>query len=373
MALIVLTERHPQIAIRVLIMRCGILLIPLSIVFIKYFPQLGVAYTADGEKTMWVGVTTHKNELGALALICGIPLVLSLLDSWRRRQIKWIDVVLLAMIFWILGGSPTADSKTSVLTFILSACLLIFLTVFRPDPRLLWRKVAILCVIYFLLDFGIEALGGPSLYAVSSRSFGRDPTLTGRTDLWLALLNRARENPLFGTGFGGFWIGNIHGLWEHFIWLPTQAHNGYLDVYLQTGLIGLALLMLSISYAYRNIVQNFQNNYEHASLRLVFITVICIHNVTESSFLRGSALLWFLFLLFSLATGPSRNASSQILRRDANPQVRGKTRGSGVWPRNRKIFFSSPFATITNSHSGFGLQVRLTRFFEVSVRRRHIA
>ncbi len=307
MVLIVVTERNPQAAIKVLIMRCGILLLPLSIVFIKYFPHLGVAYTEDGEKTMWVGVTTHKNELGALALVCGIPLILSLLDSWRRRKIKWFDVALMVMILWVLRGSSTAGSATSVLAFIMSLVLILFLQVFRPDPRRLWQKAAIVCLAYVLLEYGFEAVSGSSLYVVISQSFGRDPTLTGRTDLWVALLKLASENPILGTGFGGFWIGNTHGLWKQFIWYPTQAHNGYIDVYLQTGLLGLALLILSIYSGYKNVIQDFYNDFEYASIRFVFLIITCIHNFTESSFLRGSSLIWFFFLLSSVAAR-SRNS-----------------------------------------------------------------
>ncbi len=306
MALVVLTEKNPHLAIRLLIARCAILLLPLSIIFIKFFPHLGLEYTADGEKTMWIGVTTHKNELGALALMCGIVLVSSLQDFWRRRDIiKWIELMLLVMVGWVLRGSSTADSKTSVLLFAASASALILLNLFRPGPGRMKKVALLLCLVYLILDFGFGALTDSSLYDGISYLLGRDPTLTGRTDLWKELLARANQNPLFGTGFGGFWVGASHGLWEKFTWLPTQAHNGYLDVYLQTGFVGFALLLISIYSAYRNIARDFYSDVSHAYLRLVFVTVICIHNLTESSFFRGSALLWLLFLLFAIAV-PSR-------------------------------------------------------------------
>ena len=140
MVLIVLSERKPLEAIKTLIMRIAFVLLPLSIIFIKFFPHIGVAYTRDGLATMWIGVTTHKNELGALAMICGTFLFWNIMASWRNRKIEYLGVLLIVMIFWLLRGSTTSDSKTSVLVFLLSSCMLIFLELIRGEIRNSWGE-----------------------------------------------------------------------------------------------------------------------------------------------------------------------------------------------------------------------------------------
>ena len=127
MVLVVLSERNPLGAIKTLIMRLSFMLLPLSIICIKFFPHIGVAYTIDGHATMLIGVTTHKNELGVLALVCGIFLVWRVMTSWRNQKMEYLSVILILMVFWLLEGSSTANSKTSLLAFLLSSCMVIFL------------------------------------------------------------------------------------------------------------------------------------------------------------------------------------------------------------------------------------------------------
>lgn len=334
MVLIVLTERNPIEAIKTLIMRTSFMLLPLSIIFVKFFPHLGVAYTTDGLATMWIGVTTHKNELGVLALICGIFLLWNMMASWRNRKIEYLSVILMVMTFWLLRGSTTSDSKTSLLAFLLSSCMLIFLNLLRSNPRLVGRILLGLALAFVFLNVMTEEFGDMSLYEVIVRSSDRDPTLTGRTDLWKDLIVIASESPLLGRGFGSFWIGNLsHNLWEKFTWLPTQAHNGYIDVFLELGLVGLFLLISAILLAYKSILKVIADDFGYASLRLVFFLMVLVHNFTESSFLRGGSFLWFVFLLFAI--NPSinkRNGETPGTRQEhaAVLKPRALARGAGL-------------------------------------------
>src|SRR2546425_9443482 len=66
MALMVLTERDPVKAVETVIKRCAYVFIPLSILFIKYYPHLGKGYSEWGGAAYYTGVTTNKNYLGFL-------------------------------------------------------------------------------------------------------------------------------------------------------------------------------------------------------------------------------------------------------------------------------------------------------------------
>ena len=87
MLLVVLTERDSAEAIKAVCARVAYVLIPLSVLFIRYFPDLGRFYGGyDRSEVMWVGVATHKNTLGALALVGALFLLWDLLDIRRKPR-----------------------------------------------------------------------------------------------------------------------------------------------------------------------------------------------------------------------------------------------------------------------------------------------
>ena len=73
-ACVILTELNPQQAFRAVFVRCAYLFLPLSVVYIRYFPDLGRFYSRAGGMQV-TGVTTQKNSLGVLVLICGLVLL----------------------------------------------------------------------------------------------------------------------------------------------------------------------------------------------------------------------------------------------------------------------------------------------------------
>ena len=149
--------------------------------------------------------------------------------------------------------------------------------------------------------FAVNGFSGKSFFALGVEASGRDTTLTGRTELWEDILTIASDHPILGVGYGSFWIGDLgNNLWERHIWKPGQGHNGYLDVYVELGIIGVFFLLLIIISSFRQIVWTLKSNFEYGRFRLVFLLVILLHNIAESSFLRGASNLWFIFLLVAI-------------------------------------------------------------------------
>ena len=103
-------------------------------------------------------------------------------------------------------------------------------------------------------------------------------------------------NPLLGTGNESFWLGpRLAIVWRKF-WLINEAHNGYLEVYLNLGLIGLSLLGLFLIASYQAIWKRLSYRSQFTSLSLALWTVLLFYNVTEAAF-KGSQLMWLTFLL----------------------------------------------------------------------------
>src|SRR5262245_28441421 len=86
MALVILTERRPYEAVGVVLRRLTFLLLPLSVLFIKYYPDLGRVYKADGSP-MFTGVGHQKNDLGLMCLLAGIYVFWELLQRRRPRRL----------------------------------------------------------------------------------------------------------------------------------------------------------------------------------------------------------------------------------------------------------------------------------------------
>jgi O-antigen ligase len=108
-------------------------------------------------------------------------------------------------------------------------------------------------------------------------------------------------NPLIGTGYESFWLGPrldlvFLKLHEHI----NEAHDGYLEVYLNLGLIGLSLLCVILIVAYRNICRkDLTEKGNFTSLSLAMWSVVLFYNITEASFKHG--ILWLALLLGAIA------------------------------------------------------------------------
>jgi O-antigen ligase len=111
--------------------------------------------------------------------------------------------------------------------------------------------------------------------------------------------------PLLGHGLGGFWTEEnpllVNNLWEKHHWFPMHAHNGYLGVFLEIGIVGLVVLLLLIGATYIKISRLFATDYELARLKMAIFLAIILHNFSEASLCNQTHSLWFWFLFSAVA------------------------------------------------------------------------
>ena len=301
MVLIVVSERDPAVAIRRLLVRTGFILIPLSVLMIKYYPDLARYYDRWEWSTYYSGVTTNKNALGLICMLFGIASVWQALEAVfgprvpgrLRRFIA--HGVMLVMVLWLFS---LARSMTAFACFTLGAVLLLLLVFVRqaeggdapPGNRLVVHGlVAVLIAVPSAVVFiGIEAI---------LTMMGKDPTLTDRTLIWDLLLSKV-TNVWLGTGFENFWLGpRLDEIWRVYTWAPNQAHNGYLEIYLNLGLVGLGLLAVTLLVGYQAAMTALRRAPAIGSLMLTYFVVGIVYNFTEAGFFRISAPVWFVLLL----------------------------------------------------------------------------
>jgi O-antigen ligase len=292
--LIILTEQDPVAAIKAVFIRCACVLIPLSVVFIRYFPELGRTYSKTGDQH-YTGVTLSKNELGTVLLVCALFLFWDLLQRWHQKPktAKWTNYIgrflLLAMIAWLFH---MANSATSLACFVLGAGILWAIRKPSFQTKLKQYGVCAAAGLAFVLVLQMFF----DVFASLSHLLGRDPTLTGRTEIWRLVLAE-KTNPIIGTGFYSFWLGDrVDKFWQMYSFHLNEAHNGYLETYINTGLIGLGLLVAVLISAGKRIIGSFPGTFVLAEMRLALFVVGILYNWSEASFNR-LGLVWFALLL----------------------------------------------------------------------------
>lgn len=307
MALIVVTEPDPLEAIATVIRRLLLLHLPLSILCIKYFRTIGVAWSKDGNYAMWTGITIHKNLLGQVCMTSGIYFLWEMMRKWKNKGVVLMGILYLLMTVFLMTGPGYSKSTTSIFVLLFGIGVLLLVQKTRSNPKV-FMKYLTGAVVASLVGFVILTLAvgaftkKDSLVTATVEASGRDMTFTGRTLLWSDILDAASVHPVRGVGFGSFWIGDLaNDLWERHPWKPRQGHNGYIDVYVELGAIGLLLLFAVIASVFNDIRNTLASNFEFGKLRFTFLSMIVIHNVMESSFLRGIHNLWFLFLVVAIS------------------------------------------------------------------------
>jgi exopolysaccharide production protein ExoQ len=292
MALVVLTDRDRVAALKSLIRRSSYVLIPASVLLIKYYRHLGVRYESWGGAPMYQGVTDSKNMLGQLCLVLGIGLVWVIVTDWPsvKTQIQKARRAVDIFVAWLaLDTLLLSNSMTSLV------CLGIGIaTLVATRFELVRRRAGVLLVVGMLSAGTLQMV--PGLWEQVLTLLGRDPTLTNRTDIWSELWVE-RGNLLVGTGFDSFWLGEraarIRILRE-----INEAHNGYLEVTLQLGLIGLMLQLCVLASAYRNCQRLLREGRNEGRLFISYFVIVLLYNLVESGF-RGMGAINFVFMLIT--------------------------------------------------------------------------
>src|SRR5262249_21398569 len=306
MVFVLLSDPYPVRAITAAIKRSGYVLIPLSVLFVKYYRDIGMMID-DWGRSYYTGVTLDKNMFGYLLFAYGLFFASGLVYAFREdslsRATRRTEIacysLLLAMVVWL---TPLANSKTSLLALVPGIVVILALQ-FPKIKRHLW---------FFLITSVLIAVIAEELFSVKGavlEASGRDASLTGRTGIWQTVLSEP-INPVIGTGYTSFWLGErLQRIWAHYPKTRLlQAHNGYLEVYLNLGVVGLALLggvlWTGLRNARRRLVgaAHYKTGNVDDSLfetfAIAYILAYLLYNTTEATF-QGLNFLFIIFLLLA--------------------------------------------------------------------------
>jgi O-antigen ligase len=306
MVLVIVTDTQPYVALRRLFSRVGFILFPLSAVLIRY-TSLGRAWNNDGAMS-FVGVTTNKNMFGAILFVISLGVLwnfrwlLMNKDEPSRGRRLVAQGILLVLGIGLLG---MANSSTSNVCFLLGSVLMLA-THLRA---IRYRRFRVHMLVLAIFSFGGLAISFGGAGGIAN-ALNRDASLSGRTDIWAALIPTV-SSPMIGTGFDSYWRSpnvlifqrtlNSQG-WYHPEGL-NEAHNGYLEVYLNLGWVGLCLIIGILTTGYLRAYKAFGRDHEIGSLTLAYIIAGMFYNITEAGF-RTLSLNWnFILLAVIIASG----------------------------------------------------------------------
>lgn len=288
---VIFSEKNPLQAVRAVYVRCACVLFPLSAVCIRWFPKIARSFANNGD-VMYTGVTTQKNTLGEIVLVFGLFLVWDCLETWPGKgkwsRLPWDRLLLLAIGFWLLH---MCQSKTAL------GCLLIGTALILRKGWLASRTFSRIALLLALsLPYVLfVAQQYSSLLEPIVEAMGRNMTFTGRTDIWQHI-NLTTVNPLIGAGYYNFWGGSggmkVNQVMHEII---PNAHDGYVDMYLDGGMIGLFLLFSMLVAYGRRLMKNLRTD-RFRRLRFAVVVVVIIYNLSETIYGRLSP-LWFTTVL----------------------------------------------------------------------------
>jgi len=312
MVLIVASDAQPTAALKRLFSRVAFVLLPASVLLIRYYPALGMGWDVYGLQE-FTGVTTNKNVLGNLTFVLALGALWRLISITRdkeqpdRRRHLLAQCVVLAFAIDLLF---TAHCATATASFIFGAGLMLA-TSLRPIRH---RPAAVHALVLAIVLVGglTELLGGR---AAVTEALGRKPDLTGRTEIWKIVIPLA-PNPIGGAGFETFWVGpRVAKVYQLVggVEMTNEAHNGYIEVYLNLGWLGLGCIALILLQGYGKVVNVFRRDSALGALLLAYVVTVVAYSISEAAF-RMLGLEWFFLLLSVFAASAATGVAAELSR-----------------------------------------------------------
>lgn len=250
---------------------------------------LGDPRAIDMEHDTLRGVVATKNSLGAFMALGVLAASLSaLLDRSQIRRCLTSALPMTAALALTDSTGAALTAAAVVLGTVVAAL--------RPQPK--GRIIVGLGVTMFL---GLASIVLPQATTEQvAGAIGEDTTLTGRDAIWELALQAGSARPLLGYGYGAFWgaTAAADDIRERLQWRVPDAHNGFLDVWLELGLVGLICVLLLLgSILVSGVRDAKRGQYASAAFRLSVGALLIIRNVVESGLLQQNTLLTVLMVV----------------------------------------------------------------------------
>ncbi len=253
----------------------------LNLIIILLFPQIGITPGLG----FWRGFLQHKNSLGAVTLLTVAIWLPAILEKQILRRRLWA-LFITALSFFM---SIKSNSKTAIMINLVLIALWLFIVIPLPGTvksLMLGSGVLLLALWFFNFQF-------VSLDHLAQIAFERSADLSGRTQLWRLVFEEFQRHPWLGIGYNGFWTSRIIDS----DWVTFQAHNAYLDIFNELGIIGAVLFFASFIGLIIKSLQAVRHEPFKYLPYFLLLAGIAFHNLMESNLCRAMTRGWLLYLL----------------------------------------------------------------------------
>jgi O-antigen ligase len=308
MAVLLFTEPDWEEALIRLVKRCTYVFFPVSILWMKYFPHLGRHASEFGGMTN-VGIAETKNTLGGISCILILFFIWHLLKVWkwekggpRRDELRLLGGLILMGVYCLLK----AHSANATMSLLLAGAVMMALGLRFVDKRTIGAYALAAVIVLGIAQLTFD------IYGKFVELSGHSTTIQGRGVLWEYLLQTDKK-PLLGAGFESYWLGEqipeMYAM-RDFAYRPNQAHNGYLELYLNLGIVGLFIFLSVILAAFKKIRRELLENFEWGRFEIGCFLAILAHNWTEAAF-KGLSFPFFVFFIISISYRRSQRSDSR--------------------------------------------------------------
>jgi O-antigen ligase len=272
-------------------LKTGALLSLLSIAIVLIAPTVGTSQGADALRSgSWNGIFIDRTS----AAKCFVFLLSPAIVNWQPRLIRVDRLLYIAMLSLLILQAHAVTSTIAVCAYAVFMYTLTFVRKHKlhlsPLPRVI-GVLALICACICLYAFAPVLL----------EALGRDSSLTGRSDVWMAVLRSIERRPLLGYGFSSFWLGmqgESAAVLTSTRWVFGYAHNGVLEIWLQLGVVGVLLFVITLVNAVKDawlcFISDNRGKYDWY-IGLLFLTVI--FNIDEETVVLPNELLALLYIV----------------------------------------------------------------------------
>ncbi len=277
---------------------CGSIFVVVSLLFSAAMP--GAAIEAGVHPGAWRGPLIQKNLFARALVLFGTVTYIHQPEGCVGKTIRGLTLLLCVLLIVL------STSKTALVILILMLGLVesqkFLYRLFLTLPMLF---VPIVCVALLAVMVAVVATVNNAEAIVDLT--GRDLTLSGRTEIWGALITKIEERPLLGYGYLGFWrgiygesayIGKVFGS----TYLPPHSHNGFFELTLAFGLLGLGVFALSflINARFALLLPVIMPS-TVALWPLTYLFFLALYNQTESTLVAHNSIFWTLYVALTFS------------------------------------------------------------------------
>ncbi len=262
----------------------------LSLLTALLWPTKGIMH--EIHEGAWRGLWGEKNYLGGI-MTKGLIACMCAFAMRPDRWWLWLPGGLLCFLLVIMS-----TSKTALIISLVSIGLFVAIRIFRRRPilripLLYFSVMAFSLFTILMLIFPAEILG----------LIGKDPTFTGRTDIWVLLIESIREKIVLGYGYGAYWLNELgpsYTVRTSLEWGVPSAHNGWVEIWLSGGVVIVALFGLHYLITLLLSINRLKHGGVESYWAILSTLMFLFFSMSESTILARNDLTWVLFVATSV-------------------------------------------------------------------------